>query len=237
MREQVIVLALADQEALGHVRAIPGLHVARRADQVWLRGILDEEEVDLRIRQLPAIHRYVLSADDQLFLPQGRTPVSYLPRMEWQTILQYLPLELPLAAYAGQSDAKLPVCLVASGKEENAVALRCKVDHLKAWAESAAEVRIQCLRMVADLDGNAWVMGHPLPAIPGISHWSCEGLLLPAGHQLEFPLLAPLIVSQNNPEKDALVVLQADGSWERIPLALFVVATRSGIRLSPLTEP
>ena len=105
------------------------------------------------------------------------------------------------------------------------------------WADSAPEVRIKCLKFVADLEGSVLVMGHPLPSIRGTSYWSCEGLLMPSGFGLQYPILAPALLQRCNPEGDSLVFLQADGSWERIPLALFVAASRSGIRQTPLIEP
>jgi len=234
MKEQVVVIAAADVEQLGHVRCIAGLHVAVRTDQLWIRGILDDGNVDLRIRQLPALHRYVLNQNDQLFLPNGQTPVAYLPRLEWKSILQFLPVEWPVAAFAGQAELQVAPRLVPSGKEENAVMLQSTLQNLQDWAQTAPEIRIKCLKMVADRDGNVLLMGFPLPSIPGKSFWSCEGLLLPARFNLEFPMLAPTILARCNPEGDALVMLHADGSWKRIPLALFVAASRSGIRQTPL---
>jgi hypothetical protein len=236
MKEQVLVIAAADEAHLGHIRCIAGLQVAVRQDQIWVRGILDDNEVDLRIRQMPALHRFVVSQNDQLFLPNGQTPVAYLPRLEWKLILQFLPVEWPVSAYTAVSDEKLKVELVQSGKEENPVVLRCSLSDFQIWADSAPEVRIKCLKFVADREGSVRVMGHPLPTIPGTSFWSCEGLLLPSGFTLKFSILAPALLQRCNPEGDSLVFLQADGSWERIPLALFVAASRSGIRQTPLIE-
>lgn len=234
MKEQVVVIAAADQEFLGHVRCIAGLRVAVRADQIWIRGILDDGNVDLRIRQLPAIHRYILSDNDQLFPQNGHTPIAYLPRMDWTSMLQFLPLELPTAAFSGQSSERIGIRLVPSSQVQNPVLLRCNLIDLQSWVGSAPEIRIKCLKMVADRVQTVLVMGHPLPNIPGTSFWSCEGLLLPAGFVLEFPVLAPIVLSKCNPEGDALVMIHTDGSWQRIPLALFVAASRSGIRQTPL---
>jgi hypothetical protein len=240
MKELILVLAQADHAALGNVRSIAGLKVGIQFEKIWLRGIPAKGETDLRIRQLPAMERYVLKADDQLFQIGKTTPVAYLPRLQWQEIKQYIPLELPVAAYAGRSTEVMDVKLVPSGREENPVALRCRLEHLQVWAETAAEVRIRALRLAGDLEGNVWVMGHPLPSIPGTGFWSCQGLLLPAGMALEFPILAPILLDQYNPGKDSLVVVQGRGeeiACENIPLDLFVAATRSGIRLSPLVAP
>lgn len=240
MKELVLVLAAAEAASLGQVRAIPGLKVGVQGNRIWLRGIPAMEDVDLRIQQLPALERYELKGDEQLFRMGKSTPIAYLPRLEWQEIRSYLALELPVAAFAGRSMEVLDVGLVPSGREENPVAMTCALAHLQAWAEAAAEARIRALRMACDLDGQAWVMGHPLPSIPGTTYWSCQGLLLPGGWELEHPILAPVLVAQMNPAKDSLVVVQGRGidtECTCIPLDFFVAATRSGIRLSPLVTP
>lgn len=233
MKEQVIVLAESDREALGHVRTITGLQVGVQIGKIWLRGILvDDGEIDIRIRQLPALQRY-LCEGGMLFLPDARTPVAHLPKLTWQPILTQIPLDLPTAAYAGESVQRLPLRLVPAAQEQPAVALRCTLAHLQAWADTAAEARIDRLRMAVDAQGDTLVMGHPLPNVPGTSYWSCEGLLLPAGTRLEFPMMAPVILARLNPDKDSLVIMDREGRPERIHLGLFVTATRSGIRLSP----
>ncbi|MFN8397375.1 MAG: hypothetical protein U0176_22320 [Bacteroidia bacterium] len=233
MKEQVIVLAESDRESLGHVRTITGLQVGLQIGKIWLRGILvDDGEIDLRIRQLPAMQRFFCE-DGMLFLPEALTPVAHLPKLNWQSLQAHMPLDLPTAAYAGESAQRIPVRLVPATQEQPVVALRCALEHLQAWADTAAEVRISRLRMAINSESDVLVMGHPLPNVPGTSYWSCDGLLLPAGMQLEFPLLAPVILSKVNPDKESIVMLDREGQPERIHLGLFVNATRSGIRLSP----
>lgn len=237
MKEQVIVLAEADREALGHVRTITGLQVGLQIGKIWLRGILvDEGEIDLRIRQLPALQRYFCE-EGMLFLPDALTPVAHLPKLNWQPLQAHMPLDLPTAAYAGESTQRIPLRLVPAKQEQPAVALRCALDHLQAWADAAAEVRIGRLRIAVDAEGTAFVMGHPLPNVPGTSFWNCDGLLLPAGMELEFPMLAPVILAKVNPTKENLVLLDHEGRPELIHLGHFVAATRSGIRLSPYQHP
>nr|GFC85541.1 hypothetical protein [Tanacetum cinerariifolium] len=61
-------------------------------------------------------------------------------------------------------------------------------------------------------------------------YWQQGNLLLPAGFDFEATLLGPLLAQQLNAEADALLLFAADGSWERVPLAHLVPATRSAPR-------
>lgn len=230
MTEHVFVLSRADLDALGTVRTIPRLLVATTEREIWLRGIPDKGEFADRLRQLPALRRYTIDLAEQLFLHGDQVPSERLPQLAWLPIAQLLPVDIPTAALAGQVQGEVRIQLVPSSEETSPVALLCRLPDLQAWAASAAESRIGCLRMAANSDGQVLLLGNPLPPLPGTGYWACEGLLLPAGYVLEFPILAPMILARCNPGRDGFVWMQANGNWEHIPLQNFVTATRSGIR-------
>jgi hypothetical protein len=76
------------------------------------------------------------------------------------------------------------------------------------------------------------VLGTPLPPLASQEYWQQGSLLLPAGFDFEAALLGPLLAQRLNTEADALLLFASDGSWERVPLAHLVPATRSAVRLT-----
>jgi hypothetical protein len=235
MKEIALVLAQADLEQLGALRCLPQLVAAWQGDRIWLRGIAVEQAEDPAILRLPALARYHVGEDQLLFLPGAVTPVAYLPTLAWQPITAFIVPEMPVAAYGGIVEEQVPVTLVPAPDEQPAIGLRCTLAHLQAWCEAAPEVRIQVLHYAVAQDGDTIVLGDPLPTIPGQVLWECEGLLLPAGHALAYPVLAATIVRLLDAAATHRLLLHADGSWERISRTNFIPATRSGIRQTTIT--
>ena len=76
------------------------------------------------------------------------------------------------------------------------------------------------------------IIGKPLPALPGKEYVLQDTLLLPCGYAFDPPVISALVVARLNPGKDALLLFDTDGSWEKIPAACFVATTRSAIRIT-----
>ncbi len=232
MTERVLVLAAADRDTLGAVRAVPGLQVAGAAGQLWLRGLPASGELPLAVRALPATAVYALDAAGRLFPAGSRTPTAQLPALAWQPIREFLPLEMPTAALPGQAAPRYRVRLVPSARAEAGAALLTTLAAWREYADGAPEIRLTRLRFAVADDRRVLLLGTPLPPIIGQELWLREGLLLPAGFDVEAPLLAPLLARQLNPAGDALLLFAADGSWERILNEELVPATRSAVRLT-----
>jgi hypothetical protein len=230
--ERILELPARDRQALGTVRHLPGLRVAEAAGQLWLRGLPARGELPLAVRTLPAAGVYTLDAHERLFPLGQRTPTRQLPALTWQPIAEFVSLELPTAALPAQSPPPYRLRLVPSGRAVSGTALLTTLPAWHAYAATAPAIRLRHLRFAASADGRVLVLGTPLPPIASQEYWPQQGLLLPAGFDLEAPLLAPLLARQLNPAADAVVLFAPDGSWERIPHAHLVPATRSAVRLT-----
>jgi len=232
MTERVLVLAGADLTCLGGVRNLPGLQVAEASGQLWLRGLPPTGEQPLAVRALPAHTAYTLDAQGRLFPAGSATPVARLPELSWQAIQSFVPLEMPTAALPAQGALPYRPRLLASNRAEPGAGLLTTLAAWQAYAESAPEIRLQPLRFAVAADGRVLLLGTPLPPLPGQELWQQESLLLPAGFDLEAPLLGPLLAQKLNPANDGLVLLGEDGSWEKVALDNLVPATRSAVRLT-----
>jgi hypothetical protein len=229
MSERLLVLAAHDQVALGSVRAVPGLQVAVGENLLWLRG-LPASELPLAVRALPATATYILDEQNRLFPIGHLTPTGRLPALAWQPIREFLPLEIPTAALPAQAAPSYRVRLVPSARAEAGAALLTTLDAWLAYAESAPEIRLRGLRFAVSAEARVLLLGTPLPPIAGQEQWLTEGLLLPAGFDFEAPFLAPLLARQLNIAGEDLLLFAADGSWERVPQAQLLPATRGAVR-------
>jgi hypothetical protein len=230
--ERLLVLASPDRPTLGAVRHLPGLQAAEAAGQLWLRGLPATGELPLAVRALPAVQAYELDAQGRLFVAGQRTPTALLPALAWQPLAEFVPLEIPTAALPAQVAPRYQVRLVPSGRAQAGAALLTTLAAWQAYAEAAPESRLRPLRFAASAEGQVLVLGTPLPPLASQEYWQQGSLLLPAGFDFEAALLGPLLAQQLNAEADALLLFAADGSWERVPLAHLVPATRSAVRLT-----
>lgn len=233
MSESVLVLSAAHRAALGAVRTLPGLQVAEASGgELWLRAPTTAAELPPAVRALPATARYALGAESQLFEFGRLTPTRRLPMLRWQPIAEFLPLEVPTAALPGQGAPTYRPRLVPATKAAVGAALLCRLTAWLAYAESAPASRLQPLRFAAAADGRVLVLGTPLPTLAGQEHWQRERLLLPAGFDLEAPLLAPLLPACLGAAPADLLLFAPDGSWELLPAAHLLPATRAAVRLT-----
>jgi hypothetical protein len=230
MSERLLVLAAHDLPALGAVRPVPGLLVAADGGQLWLRGLPATGELPLAVRALPAIAAYALDEQNRLFPAGHLTPTGRLPALAWQPIQEFLPLEIPTAALPAQASPTYRVRLVPSARGAASAALLTTLDAWVAYAETAPEIRLRGLRFAVSAAARVLLLGTPLPPIAGQEHWLTAGLLLPAGFDFEAPFIAPLLASQLRAAGEDVVLFAADGSWERVPQAHLVSATRGAVR-------
>ena len=230
MSERLLVLAAHDLAALGAVRAVPNLQVAAGEGQLWLRGLPATGELPLAVRALPATAAYTLDAQNRLFPTGQLTPTGHLPALTWQPIREFLPLEIPTAALPAQAAPAYRVRLVPSGRAAAGAALLTTLAAWLAYVETAPEIRLRGLRFAVSAEARVLLLGTPLPPLAGQEQWLTEGLLLPAGFDFEAPFLAPLLARQLNAAGEDVLLFAADGSWERVPQAHLLPATRGAVR-------
>lgn len=230
MSERLLVLAAHDLAALGAVRPVPGLQVAADGDQLWLRGLPATGELLLAVRALPATAAYTLDEQNRLFPTGHLTPTGRLPALNWQPIRAFLPLEIPTAALPAQAAPTYQVRLVPSARAAAGAALLTTLDAWLTYAESAPEIRLCGLRFAVSAEARVLLLGTPLPPLAGQEQWLTDGLLLPAGFDFEAPFLAPLLARQLNATGEDLLLFATNGSWERVPQAQLLPATRGAVR-------
>jgi hypothetical protein len=232
MNELIIVLSQTDKAALGSVRCLPGLQAADDDGFIWVRGIAAQQETDLRIRQLPGLHTYMLDADNNLFPPEGLTPVGKLKALDWEPLSSFITVKLPVSALPGKISQRHAIRLVPSGRSQEGNALLTDLKTWKAYGEKAPLIRLQQTRFAVSEKNKVLIMGTPLPALPGKEFVLQDTLLLPAGFEFDPPAISTLIVNRLDPSKEALLLFDIDGTWEKIAKESFVASTRSAIRLT-----
>jgi hypothetical protein len=233
MKEMIMVLSQTDKAALGSVCCLPGLQAADDEEFIWVRGIPAQKKIDLRIRQLPGLHTYQLDADNNLFPPGGLTPVGKLKSLNWVALSSFITVELPVSALPGKINQHHVIRLVASGRSQAGNALLTDLATWKAYAEQAPLVRLQQTRFAVSEKNNVLIVGSPLPALPGREYvLQHDTLLLPCGYEFDPPVISNLVITRLDPLKEALLLFDTNGTWEKIPRTAFVHSTRSAIRLT-----
>jgi hypothetical protein len=232
MKELIIVLSQADKAALGSVRCLPGLQAAEDEGFIWVRGINALDNIDLRIRQLPGLHTYMLDADDNLFPFGGLTPVAKLKPLKWVSAAEYITVRLPVSALPGKVSQQHVIKLIPSGRSQEGNVLLTDLTIWKTYAERAPLVRLQQTRFAVSENNKVLIMGTPLPALPGKEYVLQDTLLLPCGFEFDPPAISELVITRLDPAKESLLMFDTDGTWEKVPKNAFMPSTRSAIRLT-----
>ncbi|MEM6964481.1 MAG: hypothetical protein AAF573_06930 [Bacteroidota bacterium] len=219
-----------DIESLGTVRTLSYLRVAEAEDIIWIKDV-PTENLDLKIRQLPAIASFEVDEEGLLF-PIGKiTPTGKLPDLNWQPIHEFVEVEFPRAAFSGKTDQTVWVKLVESEMVREGDALLTSSADWKAYAESASSIRLEKIRYAVAEHGEVLILGKPLIPIRGKTFWKNGNILLPNGYDFEFPVLSEIILQQYIPEKDGVLIFYKNGEWEKIQNSDFVKGSRSGVRV------
>lgn len=117
-----------------------------------------------------------------------------------------------------------------SNEKKQGNALLTSFQNWKIFVETQASIRFQNLRFSLSQHQEVLILGKPLPSIQGKEYWLCENMLLPAGYEFKFPLLAKNIANKLNKDKENQLVFFEDGTWIKIALVDFVKTTRSAVR-------
>jgi hypothetical protein len=236
MQELVFIFNKADVASLGKVRCTAGLLAAVKDDSIWLRGVMDLPDMDIKIKQLPAKQTFYIDENELLFAPGTVTPVDQMPQLDWQPLNSFLPVEIPVAALPGQVTALAKIQLIPSENSQAGSALLTSLQVWKSYAETAPGSRLQRLRFAVAADNEVLIMGNPLPPLPGKEYWSCNNILLPNGYQFEIPMMANFINEKFNAQHQSVLLFDVDGSWQLIDNNFFVPAKRSAVRLTEINE-
>lgn len=231
MKEIIIVLSEHHAAALGTVRTFPGLEAAAVDQQIWLRGI-PAGEPDPKISQLPAVQTYFMDKQERLFEPGTLTPTATLPPLEWQPLVSFIKVTLPISALPGVMGKPQRVKLARHSHMVDSTALLTTLEAWEEYATSAPLIRLQHLYFAVSENNEVLIVGAPLVPLPGKSYSIKNNILLPVGYDFDPPVIAELVAAELNPENDGLLLFHQNGHWEKIRMDCFVAATRSAVRLT-----
>ena len=232
MNELIFIVDKKDKEALGSVRCMEELKAAVDEKNIWLRGLYDNRPLDKAIQQLPLQHSFYIDENNLLFAPGSLTPVAVLPVLEWIPIAKFISVEIPVAALPGRLHETVNINIIPSVINKKGAALLTTLAAWKAYAEAAPAIRLAPLQFAVSQNSQVLIIGDPLPAIPGKELWRIENILIPNGYDLEIPMAVSFINEKLNAQRDALLIFDTNGSYEKVDRAFFVAAKRSGIRLT-----
>jgi hypothetical protein len=219
------------------LRHEPGLEAVLVAGHLWLRGQTASESLAAKLRQLPALGRYAVQADQGLLAEGALVPQGYLPSGKWLALEHWLPVTAP-AVSSSHVDPLVPVALRlvrdSALRQPNLLltALTAWVD----YATSAPQLRLQRWSFAANQQGEALVRGVPLPPLPGRQLVETEHVAVEAGWTWSPAVEATLLRRKMQVSAGDLLLLQPgpndEAAIEVVPAASFVKATRSAVRLT-----
>lgn len=235
----VIRVDAAAAAALGGLRCRRGLEVLEQDVVVWLRGpAIDQQDekaaatFDLELRCLPGAERFTVGEDGQL-VPHGRrVPQGRLPEGTWSPLSEWLEVELPTAALAGELPSPALLQIVRANSQLEANVLLTSLETWSRFGATAAQVRLAPLAFAANDEGQCVIRGTPLPPIPGTRYVEREGVAVEAGWTWSPPLDAAVLREAFRLGEGDVALLHRDGSRDRLRADDFVHAARSAIRLS-----
>lgn len=218
--------------SVSRLRLVEGISLLESDEALWLRGESLDEPLDRMVRSLPGALRYRVLDDGQLILDGRDVPTARMPEGRWQPLRSWATVELPSAAFAGQSTARIPIELVRSDEVREPAILLTTLDEWRRYGLEAPQIRLDRWTFAVSTEGRALIRGTPLPPIPGERFVETEGIAISAGWSWTPAIDAATLRDVLSIDPRDVALIHSDGSWEVIGFASFVRATRSAIRAS-----
>lgn len=229
----VYYLSLPQQhlELLGSIRNWENVKIAFEDDTVWIKD-LDSIQLDsIEIKSIPYKHIFY-ARENKLFPKDSILPARNIPSLLWSPVNRGIPVELPALNHNYfEIQEKVAFTFIESSKEEPPFAMITSLVALEQYLDTAPAIRIQNLLWVI-VGENALLIGSPLLPLQGEVYWRNDSFLIPAGWEMEYPVLAPTMNRLINPNDDHWIVWSADGNYSVIPLQSFASLSLSSFRLS-----
>lgn len=228
MKRIVLTIRRGEEDGVSAFRNFPGLEAADGEGLLWLRA-----PADFPWRLVPCEGAWQADAEHRLF-PFGKTvPEKRLPELKWRPAAEALPVQLPVSRMPARKVRPVVVRPERTDAGPAPAFLRLPWQAWRDYALEAPLVRLRHWYFLRTAENEAFVMGAPVPPLPGFAYGlQAETLLVPEGwlfrSEFELDLLkAKLEAEQVEP---SLYLFGQDGVCERIPARAFVPATRSAIR-------
>ena len=209
-----------------------GLLVAEDDGQIWLKGNSAVINLENSLRQLPVRTTFLADEHKNLFVPGKLTPVDRLKDLQWMSLMEFIKVEPPTAALPGKQSSQLKVKLIPSEKERPGKALLTSLEAWKQFAETAPATRLEAWKFAVSEKNEVLIIGIPLPSLPGKEYWAADDLLIPSGYDFESDLLPRFASQKLCPGRNAYIVFDIDGCYQKIEKEFFVNAIRSAVRLT-----
>lgn len=167
---------------LNTVRLDGDLEIGADTDHnYWVRGTGLTAD---RYQTLAAISDTAVFLIDELnrLIPYGRTvPTGRLPALNWVALKDFFSASLPTPGRIRDSDLKIELSLCRSDEVRNAAALFTDWETFVGWGLSAPQVRLRVLKFAVS-DQRVFVIGNPLPPLPGHRYWEAGRVFVPLGY-------------------------------------------------------
>jgi len=215
---------------LALLRTTPGIDLTIEGERFWLHGQELNQELEIQLRCLAGAERFTVLADRQL-IPHGcLVPTATLPAGPWIKIQAWLTMIRPTPGYAGRVSEVIPLRLVRGDCEIASTGLLTRLTHLAAYAATAFAGRLDNCRFAAADEGRVFVMGQPLPAVPGQYYYECHRIWIPAGWTWAPAVDAELIHELLKLEAREHLLWEASHALHRLDEADFVKVSRASLQ-------
>jgi len=226
-----LLLAREHERFLGTIRHWRNLQIGFDEGYIWIRDLNLMQVDSVEVKSIPYKEIYYQSGD-WLFLKGSMLPDRRLPRLLWSPIQRGLAIELPAFNhnYFGL-DSKAEIRIVPSVKENESCGLLVPVYQLQTYMETAPAIRLKNLSWVV-IEDQALILGTPLLPLRGKTFWKRNNFLLPAGFDLELPILTDTINELINIDQQCMIVWNEAGEYFSIDKSFFQSLSISSFRLT-----
>ena len=220
------------KDDLATIRGWSNLKIAFDGASLWVKDFEHSQITSVAVKSIP-FKTLFYERDGKLFLLNSLLPDRVIPPLLWTAIDRALPITLPgfNHNYFGIHE-KIAVQLVESGQVHESVAMITPFEHLERYSTSAPAIRMKRLQWALINGEQAFLLGTPLLPIPGLAFWHRGDSLLPAGYDFELPVLADTYASILNPEKQHLLLWNADCTYSLLPKNDLQPLSISSVRLT-----
>jgi len=218
---------------LADVRSWSELKVGFDEKRIWVKGFSVSKIKSVAVKSIPYKSVYY-EKNGKLYpqnsvLPERNSPASML----WTPMARAIPIKLTAINlnYFG-IDESIPLQIVPSEAESEAVAMITSISTLEAYLNHAPAIRMKQISWVILNNDKVFLLGIPLLPIKGSVYWGNGDFILPTGYDFDLQLLIKACNKILNPHGDSLVVWDTDSTYALIDKADLTELSLSSLRIT-----
>lgn len=198
---------------LGTIRHWSNLRIAFEQDLIWLKGFSEEQLNSVEVKSIWDKKVYY-EKDAKLFLKDSLLPDRNIPSLLWSGIDRGLPVKLSSLNHNFFGlEERLKITIVPSEIEREAVAMAVSLSALESYITTAPAIRLKGINWAIIKPNIAFLLGRPLLPVSGEVYWQKDDFIIPAGYDINPPLLTNAINSILNPEGTSWIIWNKDSSY------------------------